>query len=346
MDMCIGKISRRLLKICMLLFIPMIVISSDNSSIQQSVGRRSKVELYVFCIAGSDKIGVSSIRWPSSNGTTGVQEIYAVSSDIGKTWQRVNDLWPLIPDPRRLGHHKADSKTEYREGGEVGQTRFLELSNDEGKTWRRAEALIEGTSEVLENPYFMAFHPRDANTFFVSGQVLGNKNIPELNGLYVSHNKGSSFALLGCSNMPIKFDISELKPDVMYCTMFGQYLSRSIDSGRSWKLVGPFQANILSGSDSSIQEENQGVQYIYGVRIDPHNHRTVYAQTSYGIWKSSDDGGHWRLLRPSVQEKVAVSSMVVAADKTETVIMMGTDVGLFISRNAGDDWMLVDLPSQ
>jgi hypothetical protein len=294
-----------------------------------------KQEVTLDKIRGTEKIGAVAITWPSWDHKIKFNEMSFITSDLGRTWNHVEKSI-FLQNPMQLGAHPAESQTAYRIGGELFVVLFMESSSDGGKSWKKLKAHIQGTSNDLKNYSFLAFHPTSPSTIFVAGKVLGASpdNTPENLGLYVSHDRGATFTLLVSGVDPFTFAISLANPDLLYCTLFRQYLIKSEDSGKSWELVGPFGEN---------EQRQHGERWISRIIIHPRNDKLAYAETTEGIWKTSDNGQHWSFLRPAIWKTAQITSVVLAVNNAEDALMVGTNMGLFVSRDGGTTWSQIIL---
>src|SRR6266516_1411509 len=198
-----------------------------------------KREASVFEIRGKRKIGLVLTTWPSLDGTVEFEESYYETGDLGATWRRV-ERSDVLDDPTEIGPHPADPRTIYRvHDAHDLTTFFLEKSSDDGKTWQKVDGRIRSTPEGLKSYSFLAFHPEDPATLYVSGPILGGDEATGPIGLYVSHDKGSTFSLLAANIDQLKFAISKSKPETIYACTFHQYLIKSDDGGRVLKFAGP-----------------------------------------------------------------------------------------------------------
>jgi hypothetical protein len=74
---------------------------------------------------------------------------------------------------------------------------------------------------------------------------------------------------------------------------------------------------------------------IQALAVDPQNSNTVYAATSYGLFKSMDGGSSWRNL--FLSSSANVFSITVNPQDPST-IYAGTDNGVAKSTDGGESW--------
>src|SRR5258708_14683809 len=65
---------------------------------------------------------------------------------------------------------------------------------------------------------------------------------------------------------------------------------------------------------------------------DPKRPHTVYAATTEGLWKTSDDGAVWRLVTPATW---SILSMVIDPENSDRLILGTGRLGGQVSDNAG-----------
>ncbi len=68
---------------------------------------------------------------------------------------------------------------------------------------------------------------------------------------------------------------------------------------------------------------------------DPKRPRTVYAATTEGLWKTSDDGAVWRLVTPATW---SILSMVIDPENSDRLILGTERLGVQVSDNGGQTY--------
>lgn len=144
----------------------------------------------------------------------------------------------------------------------------------------------------------MAFHPTDANTFWVGSPSGGLWKTTDGGNSWVNNN--DDLPVLGVSDIAINPN----NPDVMYiATGDGEYtysLSAlgNYESGAS-KSVGVLKSTDggMSWNTTSLSWSQSNTNYIRRLVINPSNPQILYLASSNGIWKSTDAGQNWSLSR-------------------------------------------------
>lgn len=273
---------------------------------------------------------------------------------MGKTWQRISDsdvnaYYSVLDGRPFLGHHPADSRYAYRiwsPGNKLPKhdQQLLQMSQDGGKSWKTAEKKIKSTQETIVYGQFLALHPTDPKTIYEYAALLGSEEVPRMLGLYVSHDSGSTFSLLMTSaDNAIRFAISKNNPNVMYCSAFNGFVSKTENSGKFWTLVGPFSNNIEDSANKAIPD-NINRRYVSAINIHPRNDRIVFVLTDNGIWKTTNSAATWKFLKPSTHANLWMRSMVLLTDNKEEVLLVSTNKGLFKSQDEGNTWSEIPLP--
>ena len=205
------------------------------------------------------------------------------------------------------------------------------------------KSIDAGTNWTLIQPgnfKDMEFKPNDPSTIYACGTQF-----------YVSTNTGSSFSLLS-SGLPSSANVSRLaiavtdaNPNYVYLLAgntvnYGFYgLYRSTDSGFSFSLRSN-SPNLLGWSTDGSDSGGQS-WYDLAIAASPLNAEEVYVG-GVNIWKSLDGGlswnlnAHWYYFEPSVPY---VHADIHALDFHGNRLFAGTDGGIFVSDDGGNNWI-------
>lgn len=336
--------------ICTFILLLMISCKAQHPS-YKSVKR----EMQVYEVPDNRAVIVIDTRLPRQDNENIFETIIYRSTDMGKSWQRIseselNAYYNKFPGKSYLGRHPANPKYVYAIAGQgnLPKPEHMEISKDGGLSWQSARAQIIDTTATLGYFDTINLHPRELDTIYVAGRIIGNINVPELHGLYVSHDYGSTFSLIMACNNVVQFDISHSDPNIMYCNIFHGFLSKSVDSGKSWMLVGPFYNNIeninndrMYGRNNWQDNNNHGIS---AIKIHPFKSDIVYALIDNGVWITNDSSHTWRLIKPIERNDLDTYSMVSLINSKEETLLIACNYGLYASHDQGKTWSEIALP--
>ena len=202
----------------------------------------------------------------------------------------------------------------------AGTTLGLFKSADTGKTWRHL------TSEQVN---WMVFDPAEPRTLYLASEYAG---------IQKSLDSGEAFHPVnaGFANHSLT-QITGAGPRVYassaYEGRFGGVFT-SDDGGLHWTL--------------RSNEEALAGRSLNSLAVSPGHVEQVFAASEEGVVKSADGGKTWtRLLaqpRPAVrpgvraETKLRVHTLRIVTQGKTTLLLVGTDSGLFRSVNAGVTW--------
>ena len=204
----------------------------------------------------------------------------------------------------------------------AGTTLGLFKSPDTGKTWRHLTA---------EQVNWMVFDPIDPRTLYLATEyagILKSTNSGEtflpVNAGFVNHRlseiAGTGTALFASSG---------------YEGRFGGVFA-SIDGGLNWTL----RAN----------EEALAGRNLNSLVVTPSHTGLLFAASEDGVIKSLDSGKTWtRLLAqprvaPAPSGSLRVNALRAVQNGKLTLLLAGTDSGLFLSSTSGATWQQVKTP--
>jgi photosystem II stability/assembly factor-like uncharacterized protein len=153
----------------------------------------------------------------------------------------------------------------------------------------------------------IAFHPTDANTFWI-GSPSG--------GLWKTTNGGTSWTILN-NNQPV-LGVSDIIIPSDYATSNTIYIATGDrDAGSMWSLGGGQSADNISigiskSTDGGVSWNTTGLSYaknlgklVYSLLIHPTNSSILFASTSDGIYKTTNSGSTWVLKSTWISTKMA-----------------------------------------
>ncbi|MFK8010559.1 MAG: WD40/YVTN/BNR-like repeat-containing protein [Marinicellaceae bacterium] len=217
----------------------------------------------------------------------------------------------------------------------------------------------------------LAINPDNLNNWYVSSQ---NANI------YKTFNRGATFqnirqGLSGNFIFITPFKLDPNNSNRIY--LGGQYLWRSDNQGNNWTRASSFLGSqyndlvsalaIAPGNSSHVIYANQSKIYVTrnalsnnpqsisssprlgwvsSVEFEPNNSQVVYATYStFGgahVFKSVDGGNTWQSIDGVGSGKlpdVPVHSIVIDPNNTQR-LFIGTDLGVFVSIDGGQNWLV------
>ena len=205
--------------------------------------------------------------------------------DAGANWKKVQGIPFTSRRTRMILPHPTRPEVVF-----AGTTQGLWRTMDDGKTWQ-----LMTTKSLVINDIDIA--PDQPDRVF-----LGTDNY----GVLVSENLGASF--LESNAGFIHRHVLTLLPDQdqegrVYATMYGDSLAGGIfistDGGRSWRQ----SIKGLGGRD------------VFALYQDPDSPSTIFAGTSYGVYRSRDRGETWGFV--GTQKKKPVVKKPAASEDDE-----------------------------
>ena len=194
-------------------------------------------------------------------------------------------------------------------------------SPDGGRRWLPRNAGIQkGT--ISANVNQLVFHPADTQILYAATTV----------GVFRSLDGGESWTerMRGMNeiNFVVALAIDPMHPNTIYAgTSGGVY--RSFTGSENWVKIN----NGLVPGDAKMASMAFGVNQLI---IDPSNTKTVYAGTTKGLYKTSNNGMSWTKIAAGLDDPY-VSSLVVNPQNT-LQLYMGTSEGVFESLDGGVNW--------
>ncbi len=278
-----------------------------------------------------------------------VPTAFAVQQQQSGSFQDLNnnlcggDCTSIVQDPTspRIMYAAVDGGGVYR-------------SDDEGATWIKRSVGLESLA---------------VRSLVVDRHGAGTVVAGTAGGVYVSHDSGASWVNCGLSDVNT---ILVTASNVTYAISGGTDLSRSPDFGATWAAVTPVFTDyswlnavavdpnnqdrvLLSGYSSKdylpflYSSQNAGgswnrlpltdvqrYEYIEGIVFDQSSPQVVYlADSSRGLWKSTDSGNSFTLL-PACPEKYLDGVLLDPANPATIYVRGGST--LYASNDRGASW--------
>lgn len=192
----------------------------------------------------------------------------------------------------------------------------LQKSVDNGRSWTRATNGITGDGFPFITRFEMA--PSDSNTLWIGGNQLWRTKDQADSWVAGSPILDSAVMSIGISPQGTGAVAAGTRGGFIYVN----YDADNADTSSNWKAT-----QLSSGTVSSIA-------------FDPYDDQVIYAtMTTFGVshvWKTTDGGDNWSPIDNGLPDIPATSIVVDPVDNSRLIV--GTDLGVFVSTNAGESW--------
>lgn len=184
----------------------------------------------------------------------------------------------------------------------AGTAEGVARSGDGGATWTDIGLGIASVFAV-------AVDPVNASVIYAGGPGVFKRT--EEGGGWTAINKGLGGATVA------ELAIDPTTPSTVYATTFSGLGFKTTDGGLTW---------------STVRTGRRGSE-IWEIWVDPVHPDTLYAATNQGLFKSTDGGRRWRLIRASLSANALVIDPV-----TPSTLYSGSSDGVLKSRDGGRSW--------
>ncbi len=262
------------------------------------------------------------------------------------------DVYALRQDPQ-------DANTLY-----AGTTQGLFYSYDFGESWHQARGLRTGAV------YDVAVHPEESCRIYASTNRY----------LYESKDCGRTFEYIYSDDAPKMsigpIYIDEYNPDIIYFGTITGDVIKSVDGGKSWRVLGRFKKpieKIIAGKDTrniyvgvrregviisedggntwgerakesvELQKDFDGGARFKDMAYSAENNTLLVANEA-GILKSTDDGETWEALSLITSPNATIHSIAIHPNNPKR-IYYGTQYTLNYSNDGGNTWVTHQLPT-
>jgi photosystem II stability/assembly factor-like uncharacterized protein len=171
------------------------------------------------------------------------------------------------------------------------------------------------------------FAQSNGPTLYVSvletrGYVVGSDNAAS--GLY-RYDGDAAWTHLGWSNTRnFGIDIEPSNPERIYLAC-GNGVIRSLDGGQNWRVLTGWQ-----------------ITEVLDVAIDRRDPEKGFIATAHGIWRTLDGGDSWIEANDGIQRPRESFTQAIEVDAQDSErLLAGTEVGMFLSTDAGKSWRAV-----
>jgi photosystem II stability/assembly factor-like uncharacterized protein len=209
-------------------------------------------------------------------------------------------------------------------------------TKDGGVTFKRLTGGLEGANKKnfgFVTPFIM--HPEDSKTLFLGGQKMfrleGDTWVAISESLTKDSTSFKAFQDLAiCKNNPdVLWGVTGNKKRV-----FRTLNCMDEPDQVQWEMVNGVQKRVpgLFLSAVAVHPDSGDVAYV----------GTLEFQVRSGVYKTTDGGVSWMHMKGSTPETTLPSVPIGAINVYEpdpNIVFAGTDVGVYISRNGGWDWL-------
>ena len=142
-------------------------------------------------------------------------------------------------------------------------------------------------------------------------------------GVFRSNDGARTWSPAGLTGQAVRaLELSSTREGELFAgTRTGVF--RSLDSGATWQRISP--------------EDNEELQNIDSLALDPQDAAIIYAGTYHLPWKTTDGGVHWHVAGTGMIDDSDVMSLRVdSADPSR--LYLSACSGIYRSENRGDSW--------
>lgn len=235
--------------------------------------------------------------WAAAWGLWG-GSVIAVSSDMGKTWERRDQ--GLAERSIRAFAVDASHEDTIVAGGFDG----VWISESGGKKWRKISEQVNVES--------LAIDPRSSKTIYV-GTWRQAWRTDDGGHTWKHIAKGM---VLDTDVFAINIDLKN--PDDVWLSTCG-WVYNSQDRGDTW----------------ARQKEGFDNRRIHVVERDPEDSKVLYAGSVAGLYRSGDAGATWALVSP---DSFVITGIAVHSARPERIVLATEGDGVYVSRDRGQTW--------
>lgn len=144
-------------------------------------------------------------------------------------------------------------------------------------------------------------------------------------GVFVSTDSGTNWLYSGLGDVEVDALVMDpTVPGTMYVGSRGHGVFKSTDAGATWREA----------------QEGLAEPEVLCLTLDPSHPGSIYAGTSSGLFKSTNTGDHWSLVRTT-----AAVHRVEIDPRNASVLYLGLADGVLASTDGGSTWSNGDLKS-
>jgi len=285
------------------------------------------------------------------------------SIDSGKNW--IESKQGLFgQDIRTLAANPKNPKVIY-----AGTSKGIFKSEDQGESWSEWFDQASGLENILINDLLVS--PKEESTVYAATQ----------GGLFVSYEEGDLWESVK-GVIPKNENISSIQFSAAYPSQLiistEKSIFRSSSDGKSWEKkwvsLPPGVSSLITlktdpefifigtkkgfyksfnGGLNWIKDKNKNLKKIFALDINSIDHSSIFATSSKGLFYSTNSGDTWKDITPNDKtldshKKIPITQInkilsVPTLNGKTSLLLAGSETGLFLSRNNGAIWNYIDL---
>jgi photosystem II stability/assembly factor-like uncharacterized protein len=216
-------------------------------------------------------------------------------------------------------------------------------SRDHGLSWSEANNGL--TNRVIK---VLTISPQRKHTIYVGAeeQFMGGHG-----AIFKSVDGGNNWKQITGNDFKrrvFSLAVDPGSPQVVYAGTDGGFVYMSPDGGASWRTIDGGRI-AEQASRNSVYQQSIHPGSVFALAVTPGPHRSIYAATDAGIFKTEDGGESWDDSSVSLPDR-RVRTLLL--DPTNPRILyagtgdLGAGGGLFRSADAGHSWSKTGIENQ
>ena len=285
------------------------------------------------------------------------------SIDSGKSWVELKQGL-FSQDIRTIAVNPKDQRVVY-----AGTPKGIFKSEDQGESWNEWFDQASGLTNIFVND--LLIDPEETDTIYAATQ----------GGLFVSHEGGDLWTPV-VNGIPKNENVQTIQFSAAYPSQLiistQNSVFRSIDDGRFWEkkwtdlpkdissiitfntdpefiFVGTKKGfyKSFNGGLTWIKDKNKNLKNILSLTVDTKDNTSIFLTSSKGLFYSNNSGDMWQEITPREKNlqnpsEIAITQInkilsIPPSNAQTSLLLAGSETGLFISKNNGALWKFVDL---
>ncbi|SVA42551.1 uncharacterized protein METZ01_LOCUS95405, partial [marine metagenome] len=310
---------------------------------------------------------IQSLAFISNNKTpllfAGTDHGLFRSIDSGKNW--VESKQGLFSqDIRALATNPKNPKVIY-----AGTSKGIFKSEDQGESWGEWFDQASGLENILINDLLVS--PKEESTVYAATQ----------GGLFFSYEGGDLWEPVEGA-IPKNENINSIQFSAAYPSQLiistESSIFRSSSNGKSWEkkwtTLPPGVSSLITlktdpefifigtekgfyksfnGGLNWIKDKNKNLKKIFALDVNSTDHSSIFATSPKGLFYSTNSGDTWKDITPNDKtldsyKETPITQInkilsVPTLNGKGSLLLAGSEMGLFLSKNNGAIWSFIDL---